>query len=522
MLASLQLFNHVPTRIMDLVIFMVTHPDFDPEQVTLRDAKDIIRVEKESQRKGWMISEGVSAYRRSLDVIRTAEQCRMRERMAAVHARSQPRLQTRLNWAGFPFFVLDEVLDIIKAERQAGIEASFEKPFKREKDMDDDEAELEEDVLLSNLSLVHRSWTIPAQKALGQVVWIYTRMKDLRCRRRAVEGPWTSVVAITLRDHFNGHHRDPDPDSDCEPDSITYSYHYDSNDSYSESEYQRIKYRKQEQFENYQCLRIDFLHGFLLSLPILKRIYVRSYDRNFASKINVTIKQMICQNKQLEELTLYSSGTLFLSEDGPARNFNSLLESDRLLKNLKTLKLQGDVISAETSISNVQTTLYPSLRSLSLFSVATELLPIVCNGNLENLSIRTGWSSSPFLFDPLPLSIRCLDLCFDGPLAFVRLSELYSEEENRAPNALGRLPRNLEMFEAGEILYGMRMNIEVWLEYLLCFPFSARFPLIEAFILRFHFPDRNFENGANMFRDKMEAIAKSEGFLLCLEFKYIR
>lgn len=48
MLASLQLFNHVPTRIMDLVIFMVTHPNFDPEQVTLRDAKDIIRDEKSS------------------------------------------------------------------------------------------------------------------------------------------------------------------------------------------------------------------------------------------------------------------------------------------------------------------------------------------------------------------------------------------------------------------------------------------------------------------------------------------
>lgn len=76
MLASLQLFNYVPTRIMDLVIFMVTHPDFDSEQVTLRDAKDIIRAEKESQRKGWMISEGVRAYRRSLDVIRTEFQTR--------------------------------------------------------------------------------------------------------------------------------------------------------------------------------------------------------------------------------------------------------------------------------------------------------------------------------------------------------------------------------------------------------------------------------------------------------------
>lgn len=118
-------------------------------------------------------------------------------------------------------------------------------------------------------------------------------------------------------------------------------------------------------------------------------------------------------------------------------------------------------------------------------------------------------------FDPLPPSIRCLDLCFEGPLAFVRLSELYSEEENRAPNALGRLPRNLVMFKAGEYLYGRRINKEVWLEHLLGFPFSARFPLIESLTLRFHLPDRYFEDhdGANTSRDKMETIVRGEGFL---------
>lgn len=156
----------------------------------------------------------------------------MKERMSVVRARSQPRLQTRLNCAGFPHFVLDEVLDIAKAERQARTDASV-KNLLREKDIDDDEAELEENVLLSNLCLVHRSRSLPAQKALGQVVWIYTRMKDLRCCRRAVEGPWTYVVAITLRDRFDVIRILA---RIANPASITYPYyhydlHYDLNDS---------------------------------------------------------------------------------------------------------------------------------------------------------------------------------------------------------------------------------------------------------------------------------------------------
>lgn len=71
------------------------------------------------------------------------------------------------------------------------------------------------------------------------------------------------------------------------------------------------------------------------------------------------------------------------------------------------------------------------------------------------------------------------------------------------------------MFKAGEYLYGRRINKEVWLEHLLGFPFSARFPLIESLTLRFHLPDRYFEDhdGANTSRDKMETIVRGEGFL---------
>lgn len=89
MLASLQLFHDVPCRFMDLFFAVVTHPDFDPRQVTLRNSTDMIKVVEES---------------------------RLKDRMAVVHERSANRdghiAQTR-----FPPFVHYEVLDIIHAER---------------------------------------------------------------------------------------------------------------------------------------------------------------------------------------------------------------------------------------------------------------------------------------------------------------------------------------------------------------------------------------------------------------------
>lgn len=85
MVASLQLFHDVPCCIMDLIFSVITHPDIDIAQLTMR---------------------------RSTDVIDAVEESRMMDRMSVVHNRSLGH-DDRLEQAGFPQFVLDEVLDIV-------------------------------------------------------------------------------------------------------------------------------------------------------------------------------------------------------------------------------------------------------------------------------------------------------------------------------------------------------------------------------------------------------------------------
>lgn len=73
--------------------------------------------------------------------------------------------------AGFPHFVLYEVLDIIHAERLDNVKAQFEEtPTKREKYYSS--MYIKEDDTLKAMSLVHRSWTFPVQKALGLILYI--------------------------------------------------------------------------------------------------------------------------------------------------------------------------------------------------------------------------------------------------------------------------------------------------------------------------------------------------------------
>lgn len=72
--------------------------------------------------------------------------------------------------AGFPHFVLYEVLDIIHAERLDNIKAQLEEtPTKRE--MYYNSMYIKEDDTLKAMSLVHRSWTFPVQKALGRILY---------------------------------------------------------------------------------------------------------------------------------------------------------------------------------------------------------------------------------------------------------------------------------------------------------------------------------------------------------------
>lgn len=104
MLASLQLFHDVPCRIMDLVFSVVTDPGFDSKQLTLRS---------------------------SVDVVDVVEESRLKDRMAVVQERSVSG-DGRMEQAGLPQFILDEVLDIIHAERMDSIKARFEETLNAE------------------------------------------------------------------------------------------------------------------------------------------------------------------------------------------------------------------------------------------------------------------------------------------------------------------------------------------------------------------------------------------------------
>lgn len=171
MLASLQLFHDVPCRIMDLVFSVVTHPDFDSKQLTLRN---------------------------SVDVIDVVEENRLKDRMAVVLARSASE-DGRVEQAGFPQFILDEVLDIIHAGRMNSIKALFEET------LDNDAIyrysfHFEEDDTLKAMTAVHRSWTILAQKALGRVLHIGRPIHEMNVLlspvQKSIFGPWTSAVAV--------------------------------------------------------------------------------------------------------------------------------------------------------------------------------------------------------------------------------------------------------------------------------------------------------------------------------------
>lgn len=54
MVASLQLFHDVPCRIMDLIFSVITHPDIDIAQLTMRRSTDVIDAVEESRMKDRM------------------------------------------------------------------------------------------------------------------------------------------------------------------------------------------------------------------------------------------------------------------------------------------------------------------------------------------------------------------------------------------------------------------------------------------------------------------------------------
>lgn len=295
MLASLQLFHDVPCRFMDLFFAVVTHPDFDPRQVTLRNSTDMIKVVEES---------------------------RLKDRMAVVHERSANR-NDRVAHARFPHFVLYEVLDIIHAERMHDMDKTTSRYYWTYD---------KQHALLSNISLVHRSWTLPAQNVLGRILYLRKTMNNTDNTeflhspvKESIFGPWTCCLAMVFSGSGYDRHdneNDDDDESGSEPEAGPGS---GSNDDFE-----------------YFALRFELLRRLLLTFTNLKCIYIASvrsfplYTRFFTP----IIADLMQQNKQLETLFLYNNHS---QERCDPFILDAIANNENLTETIRTLNIIGPV-----------------------------------------------------------------------------------------------------------------------------------------------------------------------------------
>lgn len=104
----------------------------------------------------------------------------------------------------FPEFILLEVLDIFHAEREAALEKFFAldwgKSAYTSQYLDIQAGAVR---VFTIISLVHRSWTVLAQKQLGRILYIVgvSWQDDLRFPHPALFGPWTTSAFIHLPDY---------------------------------------------------------------------------------------------------------------------------------------------------------------------------------------------------------------------------------------------------------------------------------------------------------------------------------
>lgn len=304
MIASLQLSYDVPCRTMDLILSTISHPDFDPKQVKLRS---------------------------SIDVIDVLEEIRMKDRVAIVHKRPLDR-DGRIEQAGFPLFVLEEVLEIIHSRRMAKIKSTFEDLHFMQLVYEYNRYS-EEERSLRNMCLVHRSWTTPSQKTLGRILFINEPAYGSRLLYapsnawKSIFGPWTTVVAFQMY---------------CRLDDQGEYYEYYFLDDFEED------YR--EWFEN--------VHRILVSFTNLKSIWMQSYASFFTKWANYTIGKMVLRNTHLRDITLHAP------DYAAPFILDSLAETSGNLKHLKTLDLEGARFSDTTQGKPLRGTDFMSLTSL--------------------------------------------------------------------------------------------------------------------------------------------------------------
>lgn len=302
MLASLQLYHGIPCHVMDLVFSMVTDPDFDTTQVTLHN---------------------------SIDIIDIAEESRLKDRMDVVYKRSLGS-DGHMEQRGFPQFVLDELLDIIHANRMDQIRTRFEE-LPSAKAMTS-LPHIEEDEILKSMSLVHRSWTFPSQKTLGRVLYLDRPASDVNVLqshvRKSIFGPWTSVVALQL-------------------------YHCIEKSKYGTYDFSvelREEYR--QWFET--------LHRILVGFTNLKSVFIQSYAPYFTEWSNPTIGELVRRNLYLQEVTLQTdsgSGSFIL---------DPLIEISGQSGFLKTLNVGGGTFPQLGKSGGKQVTDFGCLKNLTL------------------------------------------------------------------------------------------------------------------------------------------------------------
>lgn len=329
MLASLQLFHDIPRSIIDLVLSLVTHPEFDSRKITLKS---------------------------SVDVIRSVEEARLEKRMAVVHGRSMGRNGggRGIDQAGIPLFVLEDILDIVVSSRERRIKELLQKHLEK-RDMFAErinQVDLEENVTLSDMSLVHRSWTIPAQRALGKAVFFRTAVLQSHLdyrpffrRQNSVYGPWTSTLAIQLLHPTKGMLAIGLEDTV----TVQIDWSFESELLAAEA------FAKEDEIAEHEVNKqqINDLIGFLLTFTNLKNVHIESYFPFYTTLFTPTIKEIVHQNTFLQELSLhayvykeYDIGSHFTTAS-PKDSFvlDFLFEKARLTGNLRSLSTRGAIFS---------------------------------------------------------------------------------------------------------------------------------------------------------------------------------
>lgn len=177
-IASLALSqNCLSWQDLDRILRVVANPKFDPTKITLHSAAEILQ----------------HAERSRVDEYAKKAHTRNKSNARAAVSRRQP----------LPLVILDEVLEIFHRERKLALEPERTYSYYGAVYQLND---VEKGHTFSIMSLVHRSWTLPCQHALGRIVRITDVDKFISKDRlmSSIHGPWTTSMIINAQTGSNG------------------------------------------------------------------------------------------------------------------------------------------------------------------------------------------------------------------------------------------------------------------------------------------------------------------------------